>query len=226
MTVRRSPSTILPLLLLVFCCGRAEHSSQDSRSTRPAPPASGAKATPATPGASIAIQSAGGAPAFQITPGSSDIKVSFAADGQSSSIEGSRHSSGKRKYTQNGRLIAEVKPTDSGFKVRSPDGKQLYWKIKREADKVKISDNEQNDHPFVLKSKSDRIEVLGPDGKTVGAVRVDSAGHRTVAEDASGQIQFTLVSDHSDRFLGVALMKEIPVAMRAIIMAELSSLDR
>ena len=226
MTVRRRRSMILPLVLLVLCCGRAERSSQNSASTRPAAPASAAAVTPTTPGASIAIQSAGGAPAFQITPGSGDIKVSFAADGQSSSIEGSRHSSGKRKYARNGRLIAEVKPTDSGFKVRSPDGKQLLWKIKREADKVKISDNEQNDRPFVLKSKSDRIEVLGPDGKTIGAVRVDSAGHRTVAEDSSGQIQFTLVSDHSDRFLGVALMKEIPVAMRAIIMAELSSLDR
>ena len=226
MTVRRRPSVLLPLIFLVLSCGgRAERTSQDSAPSRPSPAAS-AVTTPASPGATLSIQSAGGAPAFQITPGSSDIKVSFAADGQSSSMEGSQHSSGKRKYTQNGRLIAEVKPTDSGFKVRSPDGKQLFWKIKREADKVKISDNEQNDHPFVLKSKSDRVEVLGPDGKTIGAVRVDSPGHRSVAEDASGQVQFTLVSDHSDRFLGVALMKEIPVAMRAIIMAELSSLDR
>ena len=226
MSLHQRPLIILPLLVLILGCDRAERSTQNVASTRPAHAASDSVAAPAPSGATIAIQSAGGAPAFQITPGPGDIKVSFAADGQSSSIEGRRHSSGKRKYAKNGQLIAEVKPTDSGFKVRSPDGKQLYWKIKREADKVKISDNEQNNHPFVLQSKSDRIEVLGTDGRSLGAVRADSAGHRTVAEDSSGQIQFTVVSDHSNRFLGVALMKEIPVAMRAIILAELSSLDR
>lgn len=214
---------ILPLLLLAPGCHRNEQASTPPGNAGAMPRA--VQSLPA-PSSAVTIQTTSGQTAFQITPRGDELVVSFTADGTTGSLERKQHTSGKRKYAQNGQLIAEVKPDESGFKVRSPDGKQLYWKLKREADKVKISDNEQNEHPFVLKSKSDRIEVLGPDGTKLGAVRYDAASQRAVVEDASGQMQFTMTSTRADRFLGVALMTSIPIERRAILMAELASLDR
>ena len=65
----------------------------------------------------------------------------------------------KRKYFyEAGNQIAEVKTKDAdGFKVRTADGK-LLWKIKIAADKIKISDNEENQNPFEIKVQRRRRE--------------------------------------------------------------------
>jgi hypothetical protein len=155
------------------------------------------------------------------------MTIRYALDGKVRPIEGEQKNTGKRKYIENGAMIAEVKPGDTGgFKVRSPDGKTLLWKVKREADKAKVSDNEENAHPFELKTKSDRIEVRDGSGKAIGAVRYDAAKHLAVVEDAAGQPRFNAPSERADRFLGVAILDTIPLPLRAIIMAELSSRDR
>lgn len=56
----------------------------------------------------------------------------------------------KRKYEVGGVIVSEVKYKDEGFKVRTADG-QLKWKVKLGEDKVKISNNEENDNAFELK---------------------------------------------------------------------------
>ncbi len=56
----------------------------------------------------------------------------------------------KRKYEIDGIIVSEVKYKDEGFKVRTADG-QLKWKVKLGDDKVKISNNEENNNAFELK---------------------------------------------------------------------------
>ncbi len=56
----------------------------------------------------------------------------------------------KRKYEIDGVIVSEVKYKDEGFKVRTADG-QLKWKVKFGDEKIKISNNEENDNAFELK---------------------------------------------------------------------------
>jgi hypothetical protein len=215
-------------LTLIAACNKEKPLSELAS----APPASSSASAPAKPAATnaapIAIYTASGEHAYDISLASGKITIRYAGtDGKVRTIEGEQKSSGKRKYIENGSMIAEVKPGDTGgFKVKSADGKTLLWKIKREADKAKISDNEENKNPFELKTKSDRIEVRDASGKAIGAVRYDSAKHSATVEDASGKARFTCSSDRGDRVLGLTIIDTIPVQMRAIIMAELSALDR
>jgi hypothetical protein len=220
---------LLCSIALITSCARKE--STDDETPAPAT-ATAAVATHApsqdavATGASIAVKDAQGVTAFEIERAGKDLTVSFTDGGKSRNLYGKQQEGGKRRYAEQGQMVAEVKPSDTGFKVRTADGKTLQWKVKRDADKVKISDNEENLHPWVLKTSNDRIEVSDPAGKSIGTVKFDARQHQAVAEAASGGQRFTTSSNHADRFLGVALMDGIPLPMRAIVMAELSALDR
>jgi hypothetical protein len=221
---------LLIALTLVAACSKekplSEVATESGSPSSAAAPAAAAK-PPAADAAPITIFTASGDRAFEIALAANKMTIRYAADGKVRTIEGDQHSSGKRKYVENGTMIAEVKPGDTGsFKLRSPDGKTLFWKVKRDADKVKISDNEENKNPFELKTKSDRIEIRDASGTAIGAVRFDAAKHTATVEDAAGQARFTFASDRADRFLGVAIIDKIPLPMRAILIAELSARDR
>lgn len=56
--------------------------------------------------------------------------------------------------------IAESKAKDAdGFKIRTPDGQTLLWKVKLDASKVKVSNNEENRNPYELKKKDGKIKI-------------------------------------------------------------------
>ncbi|PKQ70908.1 tetratricopeptide repeat protein [Raineya orbicola] len=76
-------------------------------------------------------------------------------------LKGKTKSAEKNKYTDaQGTNIAEVKAKDSdGFKVRTPDGQTLLWKIKLAGDKIKISNNEENRNPYEIKRKENKIKI-------------------------------------------------------------------
>jgi hypothetical protein len=61
-----------------------------------------------------------------------------------------RQKEDKRKFEVNGNIIAEVKYKDEGFKLRTAEG-QLKWKVKTSTDKLKISNNEENNNAFEVK---------------------------------------------------------------------------
>jgi hypothetical protein len=217
-------------VLASSCHHRSESAEEDAAA--PAPPVTASVAAHApsqdavSSGASISVKDAKGATAFEIERAGHDLIVSLTDSGKARTLSGKQQEGGKRKYAEQGKILAEVKPSDSGFKVRSDDGKTLYWKVKRDADKVKISNNEENRNPWMLVTSGDRVEVTDPGGKSVGTVRFDARQHQAVAEAVGGGVRFTSISTRPDRFLGVALMEEIPLPLRAIVMAELSSLDR
>jgi hypothetical protein len=220
-------TALLIALTLAAACQKEKPLSELASAPPPASSTAAAAKPPAADAAPITIFTASGDRAFELTLAANKMTIRYALDGKVRTIEGEQKNTGKRKYIENGAMIAEVRPGDTGgFKVRSPDGKTLLWKVKREADKAKVSDNEENAHPFELKTKSDRIEVRDGSGKAIGAVRYDAAKHLAVVEDAAGQPRFNAPSERADRFLGVAILDTIPLPLRAIIMAELSARDR
>ncbi|MGQ0800136.1 MAG: hypothetical protein ACT4NL_08510 [Pseudomarimonas sp.] len=132
----------------------------------------------------------------------------------------------KRRYRResDGAALAEVKFSDSGFKLRSPDS-QLLWKVKLSDDKIKVSDNEENQNPWVLKTGyDDKAKVLDPSESEIGAVRFQA--ERIKVKDAAGDERFLIDTTRRSAGFGVLLMTAIPEQQRGILMAELLASGR
>lgn len=127
----------------------------------------------------------------------------------------------KRKYTlEGGGQIAEVKVKDAdGFKVRSNDGK-LLWKVKIAADKIKISDNEENENAFEIKKRDDGAKIERGDTK-LGEVKFYKDRGKVKVKDADDKELFDSNTDKYAVAYGVLALTEIPEDLRYIIFAEL-----
>lgn len=118
----------------------------------------------------------------------------------------------------------EVKSNENGFKLRTADGK-LLWKVKITPDKIKISNNEENENPFELKAREgNRTKVFGPGDKELGNVRFD--GSKIEVENAAGQRQVTIPASKPSAAYGVLLLEEIPRQERDILIAEILARGR
>lgn len=127
----------------------------------------------------------------------------------------------KRKYTvEGGPQIAEVKTKDAdGFKVRTNDG-QLLWKVKIDADKIKISDNEENQNAFEIKKKDDGAKIERGETK-LGEVKFYKDRQKVKVKDAADKELFDSNTDKYSVAYGVLALSEIPEDLRFIIFAEL-----
>ncbi len=156
------------------------------------------------------------------------VEISLTEGGQKHELRGEPRDSGKRKYSIGGGAVTyEVKPDNDsdGFKLRTADGK-LRWKVKVTPEKIKISDNEQNDRPFELKAREgDRVKVVAPVDREVGNVRFDRAASKTEVEDAAGKTLFRVDKTTRSGAYGVLLL-DIPQTERAILLAEILSRGR
>ncbi len=144
-------------------------------------------------------------------------------------LRGEPRDSGKRKYQiDRGAVLFEIKPDDDsdGFKLRTADG-SLQWKVKITPEKIKISDNEQNENPFELKVREgDRVKVVGPGDRELGNVRFDRAASKTEIESAGGRIMFVVEGAQPSGAYGVLLLDSIPEVQRYILVAEILSRGR
>lgn len=193
------------------------------------PAAPSAPATAASAPAPFIVLNADGAEVLSVFETDQQIvEISLTEEGQKRQLRGEPRESGKRKYSIGGGAVTyEVKPdSDSdGFKLRTADGK-LRWKVKVTPEKIKISDNEQNDRPFELKAREgDRVKVFAPVDREVGNVRFDRAASTTKVEDAAGKTLFRVDKTTKSGAYGVLLF-DIPQAERAILLAEILSRGR
>ena len=150
--------------------------------------------------------------------------VDIAYGGQE--LVGEPRDNGKRKYSvDGGEVYYEVKPgEDGGFKLRTAEGK-LLWKVKLYPDKIKISNNEENQNPFELKARDgNRTKVFAPGDKELGNVRFDGA--KIDVENAAGQTQYTIASTKPTAAYGVLLLEAIPPQQRAVLAAEILARGR
>jgi hypothetical protein len=185
-----------------------------------APPAATPVTTAAAPGA-VTVRS-GGADVLSINRSGEDIEIAVG----NQKLHGEAKDSGKRKYSIDGGAVSyEVKPNEEGgFKLRTADGK-LRWKVKVSADKIKISDNEENNNPFELKMRDGgRVKVVAPGDKELGNVRFEAS--KIEVENAAGQKQFEIAASAASAAYGVLLLEAIPQQERAILVAEILSRGR
>ncbi|OJJ22541.1 hypothetical protein BKI52_07620 [marine bacterium AO1-C] len=118
-------------------------------------------------------------------------------------------------YNASGDVIAEVKYKETGFKLRKPDG-TLLWKIKVKENKVKVSDNAENQNPYEIKKKEGRYKIKRME-KEYGKVTFD--GNQVKIKSESGT--YKLESNTDSYAYGVLVIDEIPAEHRMIIIAEL-----
>lgn len=126
----------------------------------------------------------------------------------------------KRKY-QNASLeiTHEVKFSDAEkFKVRTPDGK-LLWKIKLYDDKVKISDNEENENPYQVKKQESGKAKVEKNDTRIGKLTLNSEKKQIeVSSDGKG---FVIEAEDFSIAFGVLLADEISDVEQFIIISEL-----
>ncbi len=119
-------------------------------------------------------------------------------------------------------LIAEVKlKEDSGFKLVDENNK-LLWKVKISNGKAKISDNEENKNPFVIKKKADKIKVLDRNEKEIAKIKFYSDNGKLKLKNAREEEMY-ISKDFTklNGAIGVLAFEEIPARLRAVIAAEL-----
>lgn len=219
---------MVPALILLLASCHHEAAEPEETSAPPARTTQAAAAPASAPAAQSESQSrvvkrADGSELLAITEHASGaIEIAFtAADGTKGVLHGATRESGKRKYSVgDGGVLYEVKPGDDlGFKLRMADGK-LRWKVKVAAEKIKVSDNEENNNPFELKVRDGgRFKVVAPGDRLVGNVRADGV------EDATGKTMFTVAGKPSAGY-GVLLLDGIPELERYILVAEISARGR
>lgn len=147
-------------------------------------------------------------------------------DGQAFIMKARMNKPGVRKYkelsgTEEKTLIAEVKIKDNGFKLVDENDK-LLWKVKISDEKVKISDNEENKNPYVLKKSEGKVKVKDKSEKEIARVKFYPENGKLKLKDKSGN-ELYISKDYNklSGAIGVLAIKEIPAKLRAVIASEL-----
>jgi hypothetical protein len=216
------PALLLSLLSLTSACSKKEKA--ESTNVRQEPPAS----TP-SPGTTSSSAAPAGVPSESLTITTADNRnvvtvtlgtiVKITPEG-GAPLQGELRDNGKRKYADaGGRVVAEVKSDADAFKVRTPDGK-LLWKVKLADDKIKVSDNEENQNPYELKMKEEKVKIEENE-RSLGEVKFYP--DKIKVKDASDKEMFETSSSRRSAAYGVLLMSRVPEPERYIIMAELLS---
>jgi hypothetical protein len=223
--MRRFLYAIAFVLVLQSCKGG--DSSRVSSGNTNAQPKSSTTATEASagggwsgasiPAGDVTLRHADGSEAAVIHRSGQSIEIRAGG----ATFRGEPRDSGKRKYSSaSGSAMFEVKPGDNGFKLRTADGK-LRWKVKISPEKVKISDNEENNNPYELKARDgDRVKVVAPGERELGSVR------GTSIEDAARKQLYRVEGGSSSAAYGVLLLDSIPETERYILVAEILARDK
>ncbi|MBI2212882.1 MAG: hypothetical protein HYU52_04485 [Acidobacteria bacterium] len=212
-------------LLALVACSRGDEASAPNVEFAPKPasataaaPATSAQAAPSS-GNAVTLVSADGTKTMTVVADGERVEVSVSGGAR---FVGERDGD-KRRYRNaaTGAAFVEVKLSDTGFKVRTPDSK-LLWKVKVDSDKIKVSDNEENRNPWVLKTKyDDKAKVLDPAENEIGEVKYYRDSGKAKVKDSSGsEVQASDTGRMSPAF-GVSLMNGVPEEYRLIVMAEL-----
>ncbi len=215
---RRYLIAVSLLFIAAACRERAGGSEEVARVAKTTTPTAASGVTTTPPPGGVTIRRADGSEVVVIHRTGENMEIRYGG----TVLNGESRESGKRKYRSgNGPVVFEIKPNENGFKLRTADG-ALRWKVKISADKIKISDNEENNNPFELKRKEgDRVKVVAPGERELGAVR------GTAVEDANKKELFRIDGGGaSSAAYGVLLLDPIPEMQRYILLAELLSRER
>lgn len=203
-------------LIAAFSIGCRQSSNEQKTSSTPSSNAPNSQTTKDY-AVKVKIKTPDDKPVVEVKFDGSDTKLEY----NGKVLRGDMKDSEKRKYSfEGGNQIAEVKAKDAdGFKVRTPDGK-LLWKVKITPDKIKISDNEENQNAYELVKKPDGAKVEQNEQK-LGEVKFYKDRQKIKVKNAADAEIFDGNTDKYSVGYGVLLLDKIPEEMRYIILAEL-----
>jgi len=120
----------------------------------------------------------------------------------------------KHKFYTNGTMFYEVKFKESSFKLRDQNS-NLLWKIKIYPDKIKISDNEENENAYVIKNYPEKVKIKRNDTEII-QVRLDKNSLYV-----NEKIVYKTSKNIDSYALAVLAIDAIPEDQRIFILAEL-----
>ncbi|MDD3000760.1 MAG: hypothetical protein PHF29_03295 [Candidatus Riflebacteria bacterium] len=154
-------------------------------------------------------------------------KIELTDAGKERVIKGRSNKSGSYKYKEAAAdgsekmLIAEVKRKSDSFKLFD-ESDNLLWKVKIKEDKIKISDNEENQNAFeIVKSSAERCKVRDRAAKSIGDVKFYPDNGKLKVKTAENEEVIITKDSKNVAAPGVVLFSEIPLELRAIIINEL-----
>jgi hypothetical protein len=130
-------------------------------------------------------------------------------------------SSEKKKYSDHTDFtLMEVKTkSPSSFKLNTHEG-QLLWKVKLQADKVKISRYEDGSDPYELKKdKEGKIKLIYKE-QELGSASPNAQGNKIQMKQGKEEV-FSVQSGQNSFAFALMLAAEIPLEEKYVLMAEL-----
>lgn len=122
--------------------------------------------------------------------------------------------SNKHKFYANGTMKYEVKFKEDGLKLRDKNSK-LLWKVKIYPDKIKISNNEENENAFVIKAYEDKVKVKQNE-EELYKVKIKDNVIKINDKDA-----YTISSNQDSYIYAILAIKEISDEHKLFLLAEL-----
>ncbi|MEV5752970.1 hypothetical protein AB0L00_34575 [Actinoallomurus sp. NPDC052308] len=203
---RTASGLVAAVLLLAGCSGGG---GGDRTTTAPPPSPTTGSAAPAY----LRVTTAAGGPLLLIDTTGGTTRITSRLGGASVTITGA-----DGRYTEGGRVVAVVKPSADGVKLKDTAGRTL-WRAKLAGGRVRIRRGE-SDTRYEFRHEADgRIKVK--QGRTeVGDVRSLEQG--TKVETAAGATVARSGTAPSTG-LAVLLCREVPPDLRAVLAAALAS---
>jgi hypothetical protein len=122
--------------------------------------------------------------------------------------------------------IAEIKLKDDSFKLVDTDEK-LLWKVRLDEGKIKVSDNEEGNNSWEIKTKSsEKAEIRDASGAEIGNVKFYADKGKLKVKDAAESEIFVSKDLKFSAAPGVILFKHIPLKHRIVIISELLRMGR
>jgi hypothetical protein len=217
--IRRTVATTLVAgILFLGACQQASPPSPAASTASSAPPAASAPAKNAA-AETVAIKAADGSSAVEVTTGGGSMVLVVTDNGRATEIRPAEKGGARTYQLASGAV--EVKPSDSGFKLRRAGG-ALLWKVKIDDDKIKVSNNEENRDPWVLKTKYvDKAKILDPREAEIGEVKFYDDRAKAKVKNGAGADLFESDTKRHTAAIGVLMMKDVPREHQAVIVAEL-----
>ena len=208
------------LSLFIVACGGGEDtnttepiSSNEATETTASPTSTAATPSTTSPNAIAVLNEAGEeVTSFDLNSAETIIKY----DKSRKTLSGISKRADKTKYhNEKGDIVAEVKFKEGSFKLKNTNG-DLLWKVKIKPEKIKISDNEENENAFEIKQNENgkyKVKLLE---ETLGEAKLKDG-----KVSLSGAKKMEIVSATNSPAFAVLTIRDIPEDLRLIIAAEL-----
>ncbi len=117
--------------------------------------------------------------------------------------------------------VAEVKLEPDSFKIVD-ESEKLLWKVRIKDGKIKVSDNEDGNNSWEIKSKSaDKSEIRNAAGEEIGNVKFYADNGKLKVKDAANKEILVSKDLKASAAPGVIMFTHIPLKHRVVIISEL-----